>query len=213
MIAERGQDRFFAACGIASTVLVLVGSTIGTAGGQPSYTLDSSSAHIAHELAKPVGAAGWAGAYVELLSFGFFLAFAVWACARLGGGLLGQIGLAAGASYATISIAALAVMDALASRAGHGIGRQLGTGLAHLSSALFVASWILAAAFLLAVGPLALASGRRALGWAAVGIALLTLVLTPALVERGGQIGYFLWLLWILWAGVGLARDRTPALA
>ena len=69
-MSERTQDRLFAACGIASVVLVLAGSALGSAGGQPSYTLGSSQAHIAHELAKPVDSIGWAGAYVELLSFG-----------------------------------------------------------------------------------------------------------------------------------------------
>lgn len=211
-MTERTQDRVFAACGIASVVLLLAGSFFGSAGGQPSYTLASSPAHVARELAKPVDPLGWAGAYVELLSFGLFLAFLVWACARLGGGLLGAIGRAAGLGYATISVTALGVMDALAYRAGHGIGSQLGTALANVSSALFVVTWLLAAFFLLAAGPLALASGRRALGWSAIGIALLTLVLTPALRENGGQAAYFLWLGWIVYASVSLGR-RAPARA
>ena len=109
-MSERTQDRLFSACGIASVVLLLVGSLVGSAGGQPSYTLSSSSAHIAHELV------------------------------------------------------------------------------------------------LLAAGPLALASGRRTLGWSAIAIALLTLVATPALLEHGGQAGYFLWLGWIVYASVSLGR-------
>ena len=44
----------------------------------------------------------WVGAYLELLSVGAFLAFAVWACVKLGGGLLGAIGHAAAAGYATL---------------------------------------------------------------------------------------------------------------
>ena len=188
-MSEHAQNRLFAACGIASVVLLLVGSLVGSAGGQPSYTLGSSSAHIVHELAKPVGPAGWAGAYVELLSFGCFLAFLVWACARLGGGMLGAIARAAGLGYATLSITALGVMDALAYRAGHGVGAQLGTALANVSSALFVASWLLAAFFLLAAGPAALASGRRALGWSAIAVAALTLIGTPALLEHGARRG------------------------
>jgi hypothetical protein len=40
----------------------------------------------------------------------------------------------------------------------------------------------------------------------------ITLALTPALVELGGQVGYFLWLIWIVAATVPLARGaRTPA--
>ena len=205
-MTEQARDRLFASCGVASVVLVLVGSSVGTAGGQPSYTLDSSSAHMAHELAKPVGAVGWAGAYLELLSVGFFLAFAVWASAKLGGGLLGSLARAGATSYATLSVVALAVMDALGRRAGHGVGIQLGTALANVSSALFIASWIVSAFFLLAAGSLALGAARRVLGWSAIGIALLTLVATPAFVEHGGQVGYFLWLIWIIAASVSLGR-------
>jgi hypothetical protein len=208
-MSERAQNRLFAACGIASVVLLLAGSFVGSAGGQPSYTLGSSPGHVAHELAKPVGAVGWVGAYVELLSFGCFLAFLVWVSARLGGGLLGTIARVAGLGYATISVTALCVMDALAYRAGHGVGAQLGTALANVSSALFVASWLLAAFFLLAAGPSALKSGRRALGWSAIAVAALTLVGTPALLEHGGQAGYFLWLGWIVYASVSLARGRS----
>ena len=210
---ERTQDRLFAACGIASVVLVLVGSSVSSAGGQPSYTLDSSSADIARELARPVGTLEWVGAYVQLVSFGLFLAFAVWASAQLGAGVLGAIARAAAVSYATLSIVALAVMGALAYRAGHGIGVQLGTALANFSSALFIAGWVVSAFFLLAVGSLALAGARRALGWSAIGIAVLTLVVTPALVERGGQIAYFLWLMWIVGASIALARGQRARTA
>lgn len=203
------RDRLFAACGVASVALVLVGSVVGSAGGQPSYTLDSSSTQIAHELAKPVGALGWAGAYLELLSYGCFLAFAIWACAMLGEGVLAAIARAAATTYAAVGLAALAAMNALAYRAGHGIGAELGTALANLSSALFLTSWVLAAFFLLAVAPMALWCGRRVLGWSAVAIAALTLVGTPALVEHGGQVGYFLWLIWIVVASVALPRAQS----
>jgi hypothetical protein len=210
-MTEQARDRLFASCGVASVVLVLVGSSVGTAGGQPSYTLDSSSAHMAHELAKPVRAVGWAGAYLELLSVGFFLAFAVWAIAKLGDGLLGSLARAGAISYATLSVVALAVMDALGRRAGHGVGVRLGTALANVSSALFIASWMVSAFFLLAAGSLALGAARRVLGWSAIGIALLTLVATPAFVEHGGQVGYFLWLIWIIAASVSLGRRSQSA--
>ena len=114
---------------------MLVGSVVGSAGDQPSYTLDSTTAQIAHALATPVGPAGWAGAYLELLSYGCFLFFAVWACAKLGGGVLGAAARAAAVTYAAVGIAALSVMNALAHRAGHGIGGELGTALANVSSA------------------------------------------------------------------------------
>ena len=75
-------------------------------------------------------------------------------------------------------------MDAIAYRAGHGMGVQLGTTLVTLNEALFVGTWFLSAFFLLAAGPLALQAGRRALGWSAVGVAAITLVLTADLVRQ-----------------------------
>ena len=50
---ERRQDRLFAACGVASAVLVHVGLFVGLASGQAFVNLGSSPAKVAHELAKP----------------------------------------------------------------------------------------------------------------------------------------------------------------
>ena len=205
---ERTQDRLFAAGGIASVVLMLAGVAIGAAGGRSFATISSSQAQIAKALARPAGAAVWAGAYIELLSFGCFLAFAVWACARLGGGLLGAVARTAATSYATLSIASLGVMDALQYRAGHGMGLQLGTTLITLNEAFFVGTWFLSAFFLLAVGPLALSSGRRALGCGALGTAALTLVLTAVSLDNLGQMANALWLIWIVWASISLTRGE-----
>ena len=94
----------------------------------------STTVQIAHALATPVGPAGWAGAYLELLSYGCFLVFAVWACAKLGGAVLGAAARAAAVTYPAVGIAALSVMNALAHRAGHGIGGELGMALATVSS-------------------------------------------------------------------------------
>src|SRR5207249_3097800 len=119
---ERRQDRLFAACGVASAVLVHVGLFVGLASGQAFVNLGSSPAKVAHELAKPAGTGVWVGAYLGLLGFGAFLAFAVWATAKLGGGLLGATARTAATAYASVSIAALCVFDAVEFRAGHGMG-------------------------------------------------------------------------------------------
>jgi hypothetical protein len=108
---------------------MLAGTGIGTLGHDRNLTISSSPSDVARGLAKPASAIYWTGAYIELLSFGFFLAFAIWACAKLGGGVLGQIARAAATGYATVSIGALAVMDATAYRSGKGIDVQLGTTL------------------------------------------------------------------------------------
>jgi hypothetical protein len=211
---ERTQDRLFGAAGIGSVAVMLAGFGIGAAGGREMATISSSPAQIAKALASPAGTAVWAGAYVEMLSFGLFLAFATWACARLGGGLLSSVGRATATAYATLSIASLCLTDAIEYRSGQGMGLQLGTALITVNEALYVGTWFLAAFFLLAVGPLALASGRRALGLSAVGVAAITLVTTAASLDNLGQLANMLWLAWIVGASVTLARgERSPARA
>jgi hypothetical protein len=208
---ERTQDRLFAASGIASVLVMLAGVAIGATGGREFATISSTPAQIAYALAKPAGPAVWVGAYLELLSFGCFLAFAVWACAKLGGGLLGAIGRATATSYATVSIVALAVGDAIEYRAGHGVGVQLGSALITVNEALFVGTWFLAVFFLLAVGPLALMSDRRGLGWSAIGTAATILVLTAVSLDNLGQLSNVLWLIWIVGASIALGRgERAP---
>jgi hypothetical protein len=88
---ERRQDRLFAICGIASAVLVHVGLFVGVAGGQAFVNLGSSPAKVAQALANPAGTGVWVGAYLDLLGYGAFPAFAVWATAKLGGGVLGAV--------------------------------------------------------------------------------------------------------------------------
>jgi hypothetical protein len=205
------RDRLYAGAGIASVVAMLAGVGIEAAGGRKFPTVTSSPDEVAKALAHPAGTMVWAGAYLEMLSYGCFLAFAAWACLRLGGGLLGGMAGAAGAGYAALSIAALAVGDAVEYRAGHGIGVQLGTALFTIQEALYVGTWFLSSFFLLAAGGLALACGRRALGWAAFTVAGLTLVLTAISLDNLGQMANFLWLLWIVWASVALARQGAVA--
>jgi len=154
----------------------------------------------------------WVGAYLGLLGFGAFLAFAVWATAKLGGGLLGATARTAASAYASVSIAALCVFDAVEFRAGHGMGTQLATALTNINEALYVGSWFLSAFFLLAAGGLALTSARRALGWGAIAIALLSLAGAAAPANSLAENTVLLWFIWIVWASISLARsEREPA--
>lgn len=206
---ERIQDRLFAGFGLVSVALMLAAVAIGSTGGDTrTLTISSTPEQVAHALAKPAGSAAWIGAYIELLSFGCFLAFAIWACAKLGGGLLGQIAAAAATSYTTVSIASLAVMDALTYRAGKGMSVQLGSTIVTLNEALYVCTWFLAVFFLLAAGPLALSAGRRALGGSAIAIAAIMLVTTASSLDNIGQMAFMLWLAWIVFASLTLARAR-----
>src|SRR5690349_24711457 len=125
---ERTHDRLFAACGIAFVVLDFLGAIIAMVGGKThDLTISSSATQVARAVAKPAGTAVWIGGYMEMLSVGAFLAFAVWACVKLGGGLLGAIARAAAAGYAATTVASLAIMGALAYQAGRGISVQLAT--------------------------------------------------------------------------------------
>jgi len=212
VMSERRQDRLFAACGIASAVLVHVGLFVGLASGQAFVNLSSSPAKVAHELAKPAGTGVWVGAYLGLLGIGAFLPFAVWATAKLGGGLLGAIARTTAGAYASVSIAALCVFDAVEFRAGHGMGRQLATALTNINEALYVGSWFLSAFFLLAAGALALTSARRALGWSAIAIALLSLAGAAAPANSLAENAVLLWFIWIVFASISLGRgERTRA--
>ena len=210
---ERMQDRLFGTCGVASVVLTLAGTAIATVAGKThNLTVSSTTAQIEHALAKPAGIGVWVGAYLELLSVGAFLAFVVWASAKLGGGLLGAIARAAGTSYATITIASLGLMAAIAYRAGHGLDAQLGRTLVTVNEAIFICTWFLSVFFLLAAGPLALTAGRRALGWSAIGVALITLVTTAISFNNLGQMSGMLWLAWTVYASIALARgERAPS--
>jgi hypothetical protein len=210
---ERPHDRLFAGCGIAFVVLTLVGVVIATVGGKThNLTISSTPTQIAHAVAKPAGTAVWIGAYLELLSVGAFLAFAVWACAKLGGGLLGAIGRAAATGYATVTIASLGVTAAIAYRAGHGMGVQLATALVTLNEAVYVTTWFMSVFFLLAAGALALTQTRRALGWSAIGVATLTLIGTAVSLENLGQMSGMLWFAWIVYASIAIARGKpAPA--
>jgi hypothetical protein len=212
---ERTHNLLFAGCGIAFVVLELVGSIIASVGGKThNLTISSTPPQIAHAVAKSAGTAVWIGAYLEVLSVGAFLAFAVWACAKLGGGLLGAIGRTAATGYSTLIVASLGVTAALAYRAGHGIGVQLATTLVTLNEALYVGTWFLAVFFLLAAGALALTHMRRALGWSAIGVALLTLIGTAVSVESVGQFSVMLWFAWIVYASIAIARGKpAPARA
>jgi hypothetical protein len=203
-VSPSRERRLFAACGVIFVLLELVGFGLG--GSTHQLTVSSSAAKIATTLATPAQPVSWIGAYLNILSFGAFLAFATWTCATLGGGLLGTVGRAMATSYATLSIASLAVMNAVAYRAGHGLNIQLARALITTNEALFVGTWFLAAFFLLATGSLALQGSRPLLGWSALAVALFTLLATALSVTGIGQLSILLFFAWIISASISLSR-------
>lgn len=205
------SDRLFALCGIVFVALQLGGTFLAMATGKThDLTIGSSSSSIARAIAHPVGAGVWAGAYMEMLSVCFFLAFAVWAAERLGGGLLGSIVKVAAAAAVGGGIVALAIINVISYRAGHGMSLDVAKTLVTAGEAVYVATWFLNATLLSAAGLLALRAGRRVIAWSALAIVVYTLALTPLSVDNAGQFSQILYLLWVAGTSIALAR-RRPA--
>jgi hypothetical protein len=203
------QDRWFAACGIFSVVLELGGAFIAMGTGKThSLTVSSSTSDIASAIAHPVGAGTWIGAYMEVVSVCFFLAFAVWVAEKLGGGLLGSVARLAAAANAGGALVSLGIGDAISYEAGRGMSVGVARALVTANEAMYVCSWFIVAGFLAALGILALRAGRRVTGWTALGIVTLTLVLTPLSLDNLGQMTQMLPLFWIV--GVSIALVRAP---
>jgi hypothetical protein len=202
------QRRLFAALGVGSVAAELAGVAVGAVGNRAFVTITSSPSDVRSAFAKPVTTAAWAGAYMEMLSVGLFLGFAIWACARLGGGVLGSIAGGAAVAYTAVVAASLAFGDALSYRSGHGMDLQLATTLSTLNEALYVSTWFLAVFFLLAAAPMARAAGHRVVGWSGVAIALVILAATAVSLDDLGQMSNMLWLAWIV--GTSVALGRAP---
>jgi hypothetical protein len=203
------HDRLFAACGIGSVALELGGTFVSFGSGKThDLTISSTPAKVAGALAQHVGTGAWVGAYMELVSFGLFLAFACWATAVLGGGLLGSVARSAATSYAAVSTVSLGFLGALAYGAGRGLDPGTGRALVIVNESIFVGTWFLMVAFLVPTAVLALAQGRRKLGWSALAIGAYTLVATPASLDNFGQFGSMFFLFWIIAASISLGRGE-----
>lgn len=203
------NDRLFAASGVTSMVMTMAGAITAMVGGKThELMVSTSTAKLSADLAQPATTASWVGAYVELTGCVLFLIFAVWACAKLGGGVWGTIGVAAATSYTAVTVASLALMDAISYRAGKGIDLGLARSLVTLNEALYVTTWFLFALFLAAAAVLAVGAGRRIVGWSAAAIAAFTLVAAPAF-NGLGQAAAMLFFVWVVGASLALMR-REP---
>jgi hypothetical protein len=215
-MTARLYDRLFALSGVLFVVLELGGAFIAMGSGKThDLTVSSTTSDIAKAIAHPAGAGVWAGAYMEVLSIGFFLAFAVWVVDKLGGGLLGSVAKLAAAANVGAGLVALAIGDAISYEAGKGMSLGTARVLVTVNEAVYVGTWFVVATFLAAVGILALRAGRRIVGWSALGIVAYTLVLTPLSFDNVGQFSQMFWLIWVLGTSIAFARvaRRTPAAA
>lgn len=203
------NDRLYAGVGIASVVLTMAGAIVAMIGGKThEMTVGTSASKLARDLAEPATTATWIGAYAELVGCAVFLVFAVWVCAKLGGGIWGTIGVAAATAYTAVTLASLGLMDAISYRAGKGIDLGLAKTLVTLNEALYVTTWFLFALFLVAAGVLAVGAGRRIVGWSAAAIAAFTLAAAPAF-DGLGQMSGMLFFVWIVGTSIALVR-RAP---
>ena len=213
------KDRWFALCGIASVVVELVGTFIQMGSKDThSLTWTSSDASIVKAFSHSASTVVWVGAYLEIISMGLFLAFAIWLCTRLGGGLYGSIARGMVIANTAVSMVSLALLDTSAYLAGHSLPTSTACVLVTLNGATFITTWFLSAFFLLAVAPLALAQGRRVVGWSAVAIAVETLVGAAASPSNLGQLSSMFTLIWVVGTCISLLRGEprrapVPAVA
>lgn len=213
------RDRWFAACGIASVVVELVGTFVQLGSKDThSLTWTSSQTAIAKAFSHHATTVVWFGAYLEILSLGLFLAFALWAAQKLGGGLLGSIASGFAIANVAVSMVSLGLLDGSAYLAGKNLPLSTAHALVVVNGATYVTTWFLMSFFLLALAPLAIAGGRRIVGWSAVGIPALILFATAADATNLGQLSGVLPLLWIVGASIALVRcdphrAATPAVA
>jgi hypothetical protein len=203
------RDRWFALCGVASVVIELGGALVQMGNKDThSLTWTSSTQSIASVFSHHATTSVWVGAYLETVSMGLFLVFALWAARKLGDGLVSSIASGFAVATVAVSMVSLALLSTEAYLAGHGLPVETARTLVTLNGATFVATWFLTAFFLLAVAPLALGAGRRVVGWSAAGIAALILVATAADPGNLGQLAFTLSLVWTVGASIALVRGE-----
>ncbi|HEY2372215.1 MAG TPA: hypothetical protein VGH82_06670 [Gaiellaceae bacterium] len=213
------KDRWFALCGIASVVIELVGTFVQMGKHDThSLTWSSSTSSIARVFSHHATTMVWVGAYLEVVSMGLFLVFAIWLCAKLGGGLFGSIASGMVVANTAVSMVSLALLDTEAYLAGHALPVSTARMLVTLNGATFITTWFLTAFFLLAVAPLALAQGRRIVGWSAVAVAVETLVGVAVSPTDLGEMSTMLALIWVVGTCIALLRGEprrtaVPAVA
>ena len=162
------RDRWFAAMGIAGVALELVGTFVQMSSKNThSLTWSSSTAAIAKAFSHHATTVVWVGAYLEIIAMGLLLAFAIWAARKLGGGLVGSIASGFAVANLAVSLVSLALLDAAAYLAGGRLSVETARVIVVVNGATFITTWFLNAFYLAAVAPLALAAGRRGVGWSA----------------------------------------------
>ncbi len=184
-------------CGVLFTLLSFGGFAVGSG---PTLTLSDSSAKIVKGYADPIGNGAWIGNYMTFLSLAAFVVFATWLY-RSHKGEFRTAGMAAVAAYVGVILVNVAATCVLDYRAGHGMDAQQTLTLFYLQEFLYIASWGLSAAVLVAL-PVG--------GWLKRSALMLApLILVVMAVPKAGvaQFPPTLFYIWVLVAGIASGRS------
>ena len=202
--------------GALSALLIFIGSgVIARTSGPGRHSLPESAAEVGEYLADADHTRVLVGEYVGAVGFVLFLPFAAYLLARVARSDRAQswarrAGAAAATIYVALSLAAVAALVPALNREG-----DAAAGFLDLRTALIALAFVALAAWLLVVGLHALQTRvlPRWLGWAAVVLALLQLVLTPLAGIDPGFTGVptFATFLWIVVVSVLLFRRERAS--
>ena len=166
------HNRLFAFLGIGSVVLELGAVAIGAVGGRQFATISSTPAQMQSAVAKHVGVSAWIGAYLELLAFGMFLAFAIWAARGSAADCWARSPLLRRPPTPRSASPHWASATPSPTPLGHPMGIGLVSFTVHIERGAvrlhLVPDRPLPARH---AGPLAIGSGRRVIGWSGIAVA------------------------------------------
>ena len=200
-------------------MLVFLGSAaIGGTSGAGRHSLDASTDEVATYLADADPTPVWIGEYVAVLGYLLFLAFAPFAWAAVARApeahAAGRVGTGLSTCFVALSLAATACLAPVLNRNDDPASAAL---FLDLRTTLFVIAFVAFGGWLLALGLHAVHGDAlpRWLGWAAVAIGALHIVLAPLATVDVGFTGIptFAGFLWVAVASVLLARRRAEPAA
>ena len=206
-----------AACGVAYTVLAIVGNVLSNPAGSPgaSASLVVSGGWL---IDHPPDTARWAGEFLVGLAFLSAIPFVVRLYTALraaegGSGLISTIALDAGLIMIAVGFAAQLPVATAFYYADKGIEPQLVGVLLALNGFAFVTAWAIYA-LMLAASAVVIIQTRslpRWLGWSAAAIAVLLLGSVPF--GMSGPPTFILFFVWVVAASIVLIRrsdDEAP---
>ena len=200
--------------GALSVVLIFLGSAVvARTSGPGRHSIPESTEDVGEYLADADHGRVLLGEYVSALGVLLFLLFAMYVLARVARPELdwsSRVGGAAATTYVGLTLAGAAALVPALNREG-----DAAAGFLDLRTALIALAFVALAAWLLVVGVHSLQTHElpRWLGWGAVVLALLQLVMTPLAGVDPGFTGLptFATFLWIVVSSVLLFRRERAS--